>query len=273
MDYKSNIYHLINESFKPTESENYSNKDDDLNESGIESQQQFNIQSTSWRGYQNISTLYPISTNKSKETSVAKRQIRKTKKKIDTVEKKEENFQVKKVSEISKTNRKGNYIRKKTLINVDECEIPKVKHLNVEKAKNRIQFQKNHIKTIYSYCHWEPPYNFSEWFNKVTKHQSEMKITKSSNKKSFHFYRDSNNEVQILTFKEKQNLKKIENILKQIDQEKDDNESHTVLGIKQTKNKKYTISPKKRAIAKMKTRKQSKSASLNKSKRKNSSKK
>lgn len=89
-------------------------------------------------------------------------------------------------------------------LSLEGCLIPKEKHLNVERKKNRIQFQQNHKKTIYSYCHLTPPLDFKELFGLVREHQQN---TKSGKGKSFHFYRNKSGKVQILTFPEKQELR------------------------------------------------------------------
>ena len=81
-----------------------------------------------------------------------------------------------------------------------------MKHLNVEKKKNRIQFQKNHRKTIYSFISLTPPYDFTELFELVKKHQEKHNNEK---KKSFHFIRDINGHVNIVTFKEKKEYRRL----------------------------------------------------------------
>ena len=70
---------------------------------------------------------------------------------------------------------------------IEGCFIPKEKHLNVEKKKNRIQYQKNHQKIIYSYISLTPPINFSELFEMVKIHQMKNSFEE---RKSFHFIRD-----------------------------------------------------------------------------------
>lgn len=92
------------------------------------------------------------------------------------------------------------------LPNIEGVYIPKVKYLNVEKKKNRIQFQKNHRKTIYSFISLTPPYNFTELFKLVEKHQEKHRNEK---KKSFHFIRDLNGTVKIVTFEEKKEYRRL----------------------------------------------------------------
>lgn len=92
------------------------------------------------------------------------------------------------------------------LPNIEGVYIPKMKHLNVEKKKNRIQFQKNHRKTIYSFISLTPPYDFTELFELVKKHQEKHNNEK---KKSFHFIRDINGHVKIVTFEEKKEYRRL----------------------------------------------------------------
>lgn len=95
------------------------------------------------------------------------------------------------------------YKRRRWHPNIEGCYIPKERHLNVEKKKNRIQFQKNHIKTIYSYISLTPPYDFKELFQLVRDHQEKHNF---QDKRSFHFIRDKYGQVKIVTFQEKQVL-------------------------------------------------------------------
>ena len=90
--------------------------------------------------------------------------------------------------------------KKKYIPNLEGVFIPKMMHLNVERKKNRIQFQKNHRKTIYSFFSLAPPFNFNELFEMVLKHQE---THGSDKKKSFHFIRDKSGKVHIVTFEEK----------------------------------------------------------------------
>ena len=53
-------------------------------------------------------------------------------------------FKIEKVKRNKKRRRKP-----RTIPDIEGCFIPKEKHLNVEKKKNRIQYQKNHQKIIY----------------------------------------------------------------------------------------------------------------------------
>lgn len=109
-------------------------------------------------------------------------------------------FSIKKEKKIHYSNC---YKRRRCHPNIEGCYIPKEKHLNVEKKKNRIQFQKNHIKTIYSYISLTPPYDFKELFKLVKEHQEKHNF---QDKRSFHFIRDKYGQVKIVTFQEKQVL-------------------------------------------------------------------
>ena len=95
----------------------------------------------------------------------------------------------------------------KQVINLDNVFIPKVKHLNVEKKKNRVQYQENHRKIIYSYCHLTPPYDFEYIFRIIIEHQNQHnKIF--NDKKSFHLIRNNKGNIIIVTFQEKQKIRK-----------------------------------------------------------------
>ena len=104
--------------------------------------------------------------------------------------------------------KKNSKIRKtKKIISLDGIFIPKVKHLNVEKKKNRVQYQENHRKIIYSYCHLTPPYDFEYIFRIIIEHQNQHnKIF--NDKKSFHLIRNKNGNIIIVTFQEKQKIRK-----------------------------------------------------------------
>ena len=108
-------------------------------------------------------------------------------------------FKIEKVKRNKKRRRKP-----RTIPDIEGCFIPKEKHLNVEKKKNRIQYQKNHQKIIYSYISLTPPINFSELFEMVKIHQMKNSFEE---RKSFHFIRDIHGKVKIVTFKEKQRSK------------------------------------------------------------------
>jgi hypothetical protein len=104
-----------------------------------------------------------------------------------------------------KKNSKKRKIKK--IISLDGVFIPKVKHLNVEKKKNRVQYQENHRKIIYSYCHLTPPYDFEHIFRIIIDHQNKhSKIF--NNKKSFHLIRNNKGNIIIVTFQEKQKIRK-----------------------------------------------------------------
>ena len=104
-----------------------------------------------------------------------------------------------------KKNTKKRKIKK--IISLDGVFIPKVKHLNVEKKKNRVQYQENHRKIIYSYCHLTPPYDFEYIFRIIIDHQNKhSKIF--NNKKSFHLIRNNKGNIIIVTFQEKQKIRK-----------------------------------------------------------------
>ena len=104
-----------------------------------------------------------------------------------------------------KKNTKKRKIKK--IISLDGVFIPKVKHLNVEKKKNRVQYQENHRKIIYSYCHLTPPYDFEYIFRIIIEHQN--KHNKIFNdKKSFHLIRNNKGNIIIVTFQEKQKIRK-----------------------------------------------------------------
>ena len=97
--------------------------------------------------------------------------------------------------------------RIKSIISLDGVYIPKVKHLNVEKKKNRVQYQENHKKTIYSYCHLKPPYDYEKIFDIIIDHQNRHnKVFRD--KKSFHLIRDKFGNVVIVTFQEKQKIRR-----------------------------------------------------------------
>ena len=104
-----------------------------------------------------------------------------------------------------KKNTKKRKIKK--IISLDGVFIPKVKHLNVEKKKNRVQYQENHRKIIYSYCHLTPPYDFEYIFRIIIDHQN--KHSKNfKDKKSFHLIRNNKGNIIIVTFQEKQKIRK-----------------------------------------------------------------
>jgi hypothetical protein len=104
-----------------------------------------------------------------------------------------------------KKNSKKRKIKK--IISLDGVFIPKVKHLNVEKKKNRVQYQENHRKIIYSYCHLTPPYDFEYIFRIIIDHQN--KHSKNfKDKKSFHLIRNNKGNIIIVTFQEKQKIRK-----------------------------------------------------------------
>ena len=103
-------------------------------------------------------------------------------------------FKIEKVKRNKKRRRKP-----RTIPDIEGCFIPKEKHLNVEKKKNRIQYQKNHQKIIYSYISLTPPINFSELFEMVKIHQMKNSFEE---RKSFHFIRDIHGKVKIVTFKD-----------------------------------------------------------------------
>ena len=115
-------------------------------------------------------------------------------------EKKRRIFKIEKIEKMKKK-----FIKRK--INLDNVNIPKVKHLNVEKKKNRIQYQENHKKIIYSYCHLTPPYDFNKLFELIIQHQNANNKT-FINKKSFHFIRKIDENIHIVTFREKQRFRK-----------------------------------------------------------------
>ena len=121
-------------------------------------------------------------------------------------------FKIEKVKRNKKRRRKP-----RTIPDIEGCFIPKEKHLNVEKKKNRIQYQKNHQKIIYSYISLTPPINFSELFEMVKIHQMKNSFEE---RKSFHFIRDIHGKVKIVTFKEKQRSKqKMKKIINNIKKE------------------------------------------------------
>ena len=99
-------------------------------------------------------------------------------------------FKIEKVKRNKKRRRKP-----RTIPDIEGCFIPKEKHLNVEKKKNRIQYQKNHQKIIYSYISLTPPINFSELFEMVKIHQMKNSFEE---RKSFHFITDTHGLVMIL---------------------------------------------------------------------------
>ena len=107
----------------------------------------------------------------------------------------------------NKKNKKRNFLKY-----FENLKIPKEKHLNVEKKKKRIQFQKNHIKTIYSYCHLEPPFDFIYLFNLIKEHQNNYS-NYFNQKKSFHFIKDNKKNIKIVTFEEKKYFKNLNNNL------------------------------------------------------------
>ena len=88
--------------------------------------------------------------------------------------------------------KKNSKIRKtKKIISLDGIFIPKVKHL----------------KIIYSYCHLTPPYDFEYIFRIIIEHQNQHnKIF--NDKKSFHLIRNKNGNIIIVTFQEKQKIRK-----------------------------------------------------------------
>lgn len=100
--------------------------------------------------------------------------------------------------------------KKKYTPNIEGVVIPKMKNLNVEKKKHRIQFQKNHRKTIYSYFSLAPPFDFNELFKMILKHQETHGNDK---KKSFHFIRELSGKVHIVTFDEKKEFKSKGNLM------------------------------------------------------------
>ena len=99
---------------------------------------------------------------------------------------------------------KRNINKRKPKHNLEGVRIISRKHLSVETKKNRVQFQKDHKKIIYSYVDLTPPIDFNELFDLVTAHQNGGYTTKG---KSFHFIR-VDNEIQIVTFEQKQQIKR-----------------------------------------------------------------
>lgn len=111
-----------------------------------------------------------------------------------------EDKEVKTLTKKRKRTKEKGEEKKKYIPNLEGVFIPKMMHLNVEKKKNRIQFQKNHRKTIYSFFSLAPPFDFNELFEMVLEHQE----THCNDKiKSFHFIRDQSGQVHIVTFAEK----------------------------------------------------------------------
>ena len=77
----------------------------------------------------------------------------------------------------------------------------------LKKKKNRVQYQENHRKIIYSYCHLTPPYDFEYIFRIIIDHQN--KHSKNfKDKKSFHLIRNNKGNIIIVTFQEKQKIRK-----------------------------------------------------------------
>ena len=94
--------------------------------------------------------------------------------------------------------------KRKPKLNLEGVRIISRKHLSVETKKNRVQFQKDHKKIIYSYVDLTPPIDFNELFDLVTAHQNGGYTAKG---KSFHFIR-VDNEIRIVTFEQKQQIKR-----------------------------------------------------------------
>ena len=109
---------------------------------------------------------------------------------------------------INKTfkNKKKRQIRLNYIINED---IPKQKHFHFDKKKQRIVYQRNHLKVIYSIIGLSPPYNFKKYFNMIEEQIGDRTNKDFNNKKkSFHIIR-VNGEEKIVTLTEKKiNLQK-----------------------------------------------------------------
>ena len=105
---------------------------------------------------------------------------------------------------VKKDKRMNTHKQRGPKVNLDGVVIHNRKHLNVERKKHRIQFQKNHNKVIYSYFDLTAPIDFDELFELVLQHQSKGYTGPG---KSFHFIR-VNGEVKVVTFKEKRKIKK-----------------------------------------------------------------
>ena len=88
-------------------------------------------------------------------------------------------------------------------------EIPKQKHFHFDKKKQRIVYQRNHLKVIYSIIGLSPPYNFKKYFNMIEKQIGDRTNQDFNNKKkSFHIIR-VDGEEKIVTLDEKKiNMKK-----------------------------------------------------------------
>ena len=94
-------------------------------------------------------------------------------------EKKRRIFKIEKIEKMKKK-----FIKRK--INLDNVNIPKVKHLNVDLT---------------------PPYDFNKLFELIIQHQNANNKT-FINKKSFHFIRKIDENIHIVTFREKQRFRK-----------------------------------------------------------------
>ena len=143
---------------------------------------------------------------------------------IDNIEKINDNEYNKKIFEIKKVPRnnsiylikkrinktfKNNKKRQQRIHYIISEEIPKQKHFHFDKKKQRIVYQRNHLKVIYSIIGLSPPYDFRKYFKMIEEQIGERTNKDFNNKKkSFHIIR-VNGEEKIVTLTEKKiNLQK-----------------------------------------------------------------
>ncbi len=86
-------------------------------------------------------------------------------------------------------------------------KLPSRLHLNIERNKHRIQFQKDHSKTVYSYVDMEDPIDFEEMFDMIEEHQEKNNYGFTKGNKSFHFIKDAEGKTKLVKLKEKKLIK------------------------------------------------------------------
>lgn len=86
-------------------------------------------------------------------------------------------------------------------------KLPSRLHLNIERKKHRIQFQKDHSKTVYSYVDMEDPIDFEEMFDMIEEHQEKNNYGFKRGNKSFHFIRDVDGQIRLVKLGEKRFIK------------------------------------------------------------------
>ena len=96
---------------------------------------------------------------------------------------------------------------KKMIFDWDNIKVPKEKHFHFDRKKHRIEFQRRHLKVIYSIVDLTYPFNFNKCFDMIKKHIGDKTVQNYKAGKSFHIIK-INNEEKIVTLKDKKMLLK-----------------------------------------------------------------